>query len=137
MANIDIRQALLKTDIKQWKVAELLRVSESQFSRMLRRELPEEKKMEIMAIIDELAARRQGGDAMNEPIFECANIPVAVASKALKVDCQTVRLLLQSGAVNWGIAYHRTPKSRQYSYLIYPKKFYEETGFLYKGGTSE
>lgn len=70
---------------------------------------------------------------MSEPIFECANIPVAVASKALKVDCQTVRLLLQSGAVNWGIAYHRTPKSRQYSYLIYPKKFYEETGFLYKG----
>ena len=58
MANIDIRQALPKTDIKQWKVAELLRVSESQFSRMLRRELPEEKKMEIMAIIDELAARR-------------------------------------------------------------------------------
>ena len=74
---------------------------------------------------------------MSEPIFVCANIPVAVASKALKVDCQTVRLLLQSGAVNWGIAYHRTPKSRQYSYLIYPKKFYEETGFLYKGGTSE
>lgn len=31
---------------------------------------------------------------MSEPIFECANIPVAVASKALKVDCQTVRLLL-------------------------------------------
>jgi len=74
---------------------------------------------------------------MSEPIFECANIPVAVASKALKVDCQTVRLLLQSGAVNWGIAYHRTPKSRQYSYLIYPKKFYEKTGFLYKGGTEK
>lgn len=72
---------------------------------------------------------------MNEPVFECANIPVAVASKALKVDCQTVRLLLQSGAVNWGIAYHRTPKSRQYSYLIYSRKFYEETGYLYKGGT--
>lgn len=46
---------------------------------------------------------------MSEPIFECANIPVAVASKVLKVDCQTVRLLLQSDAVNWGIAYHRTP----------------------------
>ena len=62
---------------------------------------------------------------MSEPIFECANIPVAVAAKAL------------SEVVNWGCAYHRTPKSRQYSYLIYPKKFYEETGFLYKGGTSE
>ena len=74
---------------------------------------------------------------MSELIFECANIPIAVAAKALKVDAQTVRLLLQSEVVNWGCAYHRTPKGRQYSYLIYPKKFYEETGFLYKGGTSE
>lgn len=71
---------------------------------------------------------------MAEITFNCANIPVSVAAKALKMDCQTVRLLLQSGAVDWGIAYHRTPKGRQYSYLIYPKKFYEETGYLYKGG---
>ncbi len=68
---------------------------------------------------------------MKEPIFECANIPVAVAAKALKVDSQTVRLLLQSKAVDWGIAYKRG-NSRQYSYLIYPRKFYEATGFLYK-----
>lgn len=74
---------------------------------------------------------------MGEPIFEYANIPVAVAANALRMDAQTVRLLLQSGAVNWGIAFRRTPKSRQYSYLIYPKKFYEETGFLYKGGAVE
>lgn len=74
---------------------------------------------------------------MNELLFECANIPVSVAAKALKVDCQTVRLLLQGGKVNWGIAYHRTPKSRQYSYLIYPKKFYEETGFVYKRGSED
>lgn len=71
---------------------------------------------------------------MTDITFDCANVPVAVAAQALKMDCQTVRLLLQSGAVNWGIAYRRTPKSRQYSYLIYPKKFYEETGYLYKGG---
>lgn len=72
---------------------------------------------------------------MTDITFDCANVPVAVAAQALKMDCQTVRLLLQSGAVNWGIAYRRTPNSRQYSYLIYPKKFYEETGYLYKGGT--
>lgn len=66
--------------------------------------------------------------------FGCANVPVAVAAQALKMDCQTVRLLLQSGAVNWRIAYRRIPKSKQYSYLIYPKKFYEETGYIYKGG---
>ncbi len=74
---------------------------------------------------------------MAEVTFNCANIPVAVAARALKMDSQTVRLLLQSGAVSWGIAYHRTPKSRQYSYLIYPKKFFEETGYFYEGGCRE
>ncbi len=74
---------------------------------------------------------------MADITFDCANVPVSVAAQALKMDCQTVRLLLQSGAVNWGIAYRRTPKSRQYSYLIYPKLFYEATGYRYnpdKGG---
>lgn len=71
---------------------------------------------------------------MADITFNCANVPVAVAAQALKMDCQTVRLLLQNNLVDWGIAYRRTPRSRQYSYLIYPKKFYEETGFIYKGG---
>lgn len=76
---------------------------------------------------------------MTEITFDCASVPVAVAAQALKMDCQTVRLLLQSGAVNWGIAFHRTPRSRTYSYLIYPKLFYEATGYRYssdKGGVS-
>jgi hypothetical protein len=73
---------------------------------------------------------------MAEIKFDCANIPVSVAAKALKVDAQTVRLLLQRGLVDWGVAFKRTTKSRQYSYLIYPKKFYEETGFFY-GGVEE
>ncbi len=71
---------------------------------------------------------------MEEISFNCANIPIAEAAKALKVDCQTVRLLLQRGTVNWGIAYKRTPESRHFSYLIFPKRFYEETGYLYRGG---
>lgn len=75
---------------------------------------------------------------MTDVIFDCANIPVAVAAQALKMDCQTVRLLLQSGAVDWGIAYKRG-NSRQYSYLIYPRKFYEATGYIYQSdkGVSE
>lgn len=71
---------------------------------------------------------------MAEVIFNTANMPVLEAAKALKMDCQTVRLLLQNGLVNWGTAYRRTPKSRQYSYMISPKKFYEETGYICKGG---
>ena len=61
---------------------------------------------------------------------DCGNIPVAVAAKVLKMDNQTVRLLLQNGLVNWGIAYKR-PGSRQFSYIIYAKQFYEATGFQY------
>lgn len=71
---------------------------------------------------------------MTDIAFECANIPVAVAAKALRVDCQTVRLLLQNGMVDWGIAFKRTPKTKSFSYLIYARKFYEQTGFLYEGG---
>ena len=61
---------------------------------------------------------------------DCGNIPVAVAAKVLKMDNQTVRLLLQNGLVNWGIAYKR-PGSRQFSYIIYAKQFYEATWFQY------
>ncbi len=72
-----------------------------------------------------------------EENIKYGNVPVAVAASVLKVDSQTVRLLLQNGLVNWGCAYKRTPKTKSYSYIIYAKRFYEETGFLYKGGTSE
>lgn len=65
--------------------------------------------------------------------FDVANVPVQVAAKALRVDAQTVRLLLQTGTVDWGCAY-RLGKSRKFRYLISPKKFYEQTGFLYQGG---
>ncbi len=70
---------------------------------------------------------------MENIIFKTANIPVQEAARALKVDSQTLRLLLQKGAVPWGIAYKRTKKSRKFSYLIYPKQFYECTGYIYGG----
>ena len=58
------------------------------------------------------------------------SVPVSVAANVLKMDAQTVRLLLQNNLVDWGIAYKR-PGSRQFSYLIYAKPFYEATGFHY------
>lgn len=64
--------------------------------------------------------------------FRKANMPVSVAAKALQVDSQTVRVLLQNNLVSWGLAYKR-PGSRNYSYLISPLKFYQETGFLWEG----
>lgn len=73
---------------------------------------------------------------MSDLVFTKGNMPVAVAAKALNVDCQTVRLLLQNNLVDWGIAYKRGD-SKQYSYLIYPKKFYETTGYYYNGEETE
>lgn len=63
--------------------------------------------------------------------FENVNIPVSVAAKALNMDCQTVRLMIQNGVVDWGICFKK-PGSQNYTYLIYAKKFYEATGFVYK-----
>lgn len=56
MKNIEIRQVLLMTGIRQWNVAERMNMSESAFSKMLRNELPKDQKEKIFKIIDELAA---------------------------------------------------------------------------------
>lgn len=64
--------------------------------------------------------------------FRHANMPIQVAAEALKMDPQSVRVMLQLGIVPWGFAFKR-PGSRRYSYLISPKSFYESTGYLWKG----
>lgn len=60
-------------------------------------------------------------------------MPVEAAAKALKMDCQTVRILLQNSLVSWGSAYKK-PGSGKYSYMISPIKFYEATGYFYSRG---
>lgn len=55
-------------------------------------------------------------------------VSIATASKILKMDAQTLRLLLQNKMVDFGIAYKR-PGSKQYSYLIYAEPFYKLTGY--------
>lgn len=61
-------------------------------------------------------------------------ISIVTAAKVLKMDAQTVRLLLRQGEVPWGVAYKR-PGSNQYSYLIYAESFKKLTG--YKAGDAE
>ena len=63
--------------------------------------------------------------------IECGTVPIAVASKVLKMDCQTLRLLLQNKMVDFGIAYKR-PGSKQYSYLIFSEPFFKLTGYRHK-----
>ncbi len=62
-------------------------------------------------------------------IFNRANLTVKEVAQALGLDVQTVRVLLQTGAVSWGQAI-RKPGSSRHTYLISPLRFYQETGVL-------
>ena len=55
-------------------------------------------------------------------------ISVSTAARVLRMDCQTVRLLLKQGEVPWGMAFKK-PGSTQYSYLIYAEPFKQFTGY--------
>ena len=60
MKNNDIREAAKKAGIHLWQVAEACGVNDGNFSRKLRKELPQEEKEEILEIIDCLAQEKQG-----------------------------------------------------------------------------
>lgn len=57
-ANADIRNAAKEAGVCLWQVAERIGVNDGNFSRKLRRELPEQEKKEILQIIQELAAQK-------------------------------------------------------------------------------
>lgn len=56
MCNKDIREYANKRNVRLWQIAIKLGINDGNFSRKLRVELSEEKKAEIRAIIDSLAA---------------------------------------------------------------------------------
>lgn len=58
MTNKKIRGYAKEKGICLWQIAEELGTSDSSFSRMLRHEFSEEKKQEVMGIIDRLAEER-------------------------------------------------------------------------------
>lgn len=51
MENMEIRLEMTKLGLKQWKVAQLLGISESAFCRKMRTELPEDEKHKILTVI--------------------------------------------------------------------------------------
>ena len=59
MCNTDLREYASKHNVRLWQIAEKLGINDGNFSRKLRRELPDAKKKEIFAIIDELAAVKE------------------------------------------------------------------------------
>lgn len=57
-ANADIRQAAKSAGVCLWQIAERIGVNDGNFSRKLRRELPNQEKQEILRIINDLATER-------------------------------------------------------------------------------
>ena len=58
---------------------------------------------------------------------------VRQAAGVLGLDVQTVRLLLQSGKLPWGVAI-KSDGRLHYTYVIYEQKFAELTGYKMEGG---
>lgn len=61
MQNTDIRHAISAAGLKHWEVADALGISEATLTRWLRRDLPEEKRGDILATIKHLKEARNDG----------------------------------------------------------------------------
>lgn len=59
MANEDVRKALKESGAYYWQVADIYGLSDTNFSKLLRRELPKDKKVRIFKIVEELAAKNR------------------------------------------------------------------------------
>lgn len=55
MSNIDVRVEATKRGVKLWQIAERLGISDANFSRKLRRELPADEQSKILEIIGIIA----------------------------------------------------------------------------------
>lgn len=60
MSNNEIRNAAGGCGLRLWQVAEAIGMNESAFSRKLRKELPQDEKARILAVIDRLAQEKRG-----------------------------------------------------------------------------
>ena len=59
MNNNDIRMMARNQDVRLWQISDKLNMQDSNFSKMLRKELPSEKKEHIYKIINEIAKERE------------------------------------------------------------------------------
>ncbi len=61
MNNIIIREAARNQGVKLWEIADRIGLNDGNFSRKLRKELPEEEQKTILRIIDDICAEHNGG----------------------------------------------------------------------------
>ena len=59
MRNLDIRKAAKEANIYLWQIAEALGINDGNFSRKLRRELSDDEKGKILAIIMHLSIKNE------------------------------------------------------------------------------
>lgn len=59
-ANECIRDTAKRRGVRLWQIAERIPLSDANFSRKLRRELPDEERERILGIIDQIAAEGVG-----------------------------------------------------------------------------
>lgn len=57
--NNDIRTRATAKGVRLWQIADKLNINDGNFSRKLRKELPDTEKQRIFAIIDEIAAEKE------------------------------------------------------------------------------
>ena len=55
MCNMDIRQAAAGAGVRLWQIADAIGLNDGNFSRKLRKELPEDEKQKTFGIIEDLA----------------------------------------------------------------------------------
>lgn len=61
MMNKEIIRAMDQARVYRWEIAAQLGISEPTFYRWLRRELPQDKKEQILKAIEQIRAQREGG----------------------------------------------------------------------------
>ena len=59
MQNVDIRKAAKEAKVNLWEIAEVYGINDGNFSRKLRRELPDVEKTKILDIIEQIKVQKQ------------------------------------------------------------------------------
>ena len=59
MENLEIRRETAENGLKLWEVAEACGMTDSTFSRKLRRELPSDQRDHVLSVIANLAERKE------------------------------------------------------------------------------
>ena len=59
VCNIDIRSELMARGLRQYQVAAVMGITEEHFSRLLRKELPKERKEEIRQAVNKIVSQKE------------------------------------------------------------------------------